>query len=184
MIEQFRKQHPEYDDMPTPELCAALHAKYYADMPKDEFDRQFIGRPNHDDLEAAAVRGKDSLDLQDKDPSVKPAVKMTLQEFGEAQIDPAKPFFSLGNGEVYVFAPGEVDLQFAVSNIISGDDSELLGYPEPGDSDCCVTKDGEVLTDLPSMHEHAKNGNIAWAASGSDDELRPRAERVSIALHR
>jgi hypothetical protein len=182
MIDDFRKAHPEYDDMDTPTLCRCLHAKHYADMPKEEFDRAFIGRPNHDDLGTAAVRGNDSLELQDADPTIKPAVKMTLEEFTNAQIPPEKPFFSPGNGIVYVFASNTADIESAIGSILSGNDSELLGYPPPGCCDCCVTKDGRVIHDLPTMHDEAKKGNVAWAASGDHPMLGDMAEKVGASL--
>lgn len=37
-LADFRKQHPEYDDMPDVVLADRLHAKFYSDMPRDEFD--------------------------------------------------------------------------------------------------------------------------------------------------
>lgn len=36
-LEKFRAQYPEYDDMSDAELAQALHAKFYADMPYEEF---------------------------------------------------------------------------------------------------------------------------------------------------
>lgn len=33
----FRQQHPQYNDMPDAALADALHAKFYADMPKDQY---------------------------------------------------------------------------------------------------------------------------------------------------
>jgi hypothetical protein len=168
--------------MDTPELCRCLHAAHYSDMPKEEFDMKFIGRPDHDDLDKAAVRGKDSLELQDIDPAIKPAVKMTLDEFREAEIPPENPFLSLGNGIVYVFAKNAIDVKSAIEAILSGNDSQILGYPERGECDCCVTKNGEVVDDLPTMHMHARNKNIIWGASGSKEDLQQRAAKISNAI--
>jgi len=182
MIEKFRKSHPEYDDMDTPELCDCLHRKFYSDIPKEEFDLKFVGRPTHDDLETAAVRGKDSLELQDIDGTVKPAVKMTLKEFQKAEIQPEKPFLSLGNGTVYVFAKDTPEIQNHLNQILSGNDSEALGYPSPGPCDCCVTRDGEVITDYPSMHHHAQKGNVMWAASGEMEPLMEKAQGIAAAV--
>lgn len=36
-LKEFRKQYPQYNDMTDVELADALHAKYYADMPKQKF---------------------------------------------------------------------------------------------------------------------------------------------------
>jgi hypothetical protein len=37
MIEDIRAKHPEYNDMNDDALADALHAKFYADMPKEQF---------------------------------------------------------------------------------------------------------------------------------------------------
>lgn len=37
-IAEIRKQYPQYDDMTDADLANALHGKFYADMPKEEFD--------------------------------------------------------------------------------------------------------------------------------------------------
>jgi len=37
-LQDFRQQHPEYDDMDDRTLADALHAKFYSDIPKVEFD--------------------------------------------------------------------------------------------------------------------------------------------------
>lgn len=37
-LAEFRAQHPEYNDMGDVELADALHAKFYADMPRQKFD--------------------------------------------------------------------------------------------------------------------------------------------------
>lgn len=41
-IVEFRKQYPQYEDVPDAELASSLHAKYYSDIPREEFDAQFI----------------------------------------------------------------------------------------------------------------------------------------------
>lgn len=38
-LADFRKQNPQYDDMPDTDLAEALHAKFYSDMPKEQFMR-------------------------------------------------------------------------------------------------------------------------------------------------
>lgn len=43
-LDEFRRQNPAYKDWGDQELADALHAKYYADMPREEFDRQ-VGVP-------------------------------------------------------------------------------------------------------------------------------------------
>jgi hypothetical protein len=39
-LQDFRKQHPEYDDMSDSALADALHSKFYADMPRAQFDEK------------------------------------------------------------------------------------------------------------------------------------------------
>lgn len=215
MLTAFRSQHPEYNDMPDADLMAALHRKFYSDMPYNQFAAQLterrnvnaekgteeagyadgrqdaegdadegmqVGRPDHEDLDNCAVRGADSLELQEIAPEVKPAVKMTVAEFMGAQIPPAKPFFSPGNGTVYVFAKSTPELESAIVDILSGDDSEILGYPEKGPLDAAVTKQGNVVMNLPEMRQHAENGNVAWAANGEEEPLMQKAMGVSRAI--
>lgn len=182
MLTTFRSKHPEYDDMPDADLMAALHRKFYSDMPEDEFMAKMTPRPDHDDLENCAVRGEDSLELQDIDPEVKPAVKMTVAEFLGAQIPTTKPFFSPGNGSVYVFSENAPNVKESIESILEGDDSEILGYPEKGPLDAAVTKQGEVVTDLPTMRQHAENGNVMWAANGEEIPLMEKAGKVASAI--
>ena len=39
-IQQIRQKYPQYDDISDAQLAAALHQKFYADMPRAEFDRK------------------------------------------------------------------------------------------------------------------------------------------------
>lgn len=39
-IEEIRTQYPQYGDMSDGQLADALHTKFYADMPKDEFNKK------------------------------------------------------------------------------------------------------------------------------------------------
>lgn len=168
----------------------------YVDFPDDmdhaEVKRilaeKFPARPTHDDLAGAAVTGADSLELQDMAPDVKPAVKMTMQEFVGLQDSIQKPFFSLGNGEVYVFDQNALDVKDAIEKILGGDDSEILGYPsregvaDEDMTDAAVTKQGEVVTDLGQMKAEADGGNVAWAAEGAEDDLMSRAGKVAASI--
>src|SRR5665213_237061 len=43
-LAEFRTQYPQYHDMSDSDLTSALHAKFYSDMPADEFARK-IGAP-------------------------------------------------------------------------------------------------------------------------------------------
>lgn len=44
IIQDVRSKHPEYDDMSDDALADALHSKFYADMPKEQF-REKVGLP-------------------------------------------------------------------------------------------------------------------------------------------
>lgn len=39
-LKAFRAENPDYDDMSDAELAAALHAKFYSDMPRAQFDKE------------------------------------------------------------------------------------------------------------------------------------------------
>lgn len=39
-ISQFKQENPDYKDVPDVQLADALHAKYYADVPRDQFMQQ------------------------------------------------------------------------------------------------------------------------------------------------
>jgi hypothetical protein len=163
------------------------------DMPEEmitaELMKHFPPRPTHDDLEGAAITGQDSLELQDIDASVKPAVKMPIAEFLGSQISPTKPFFGPGNGSVYIFAENSSGLKDGIENIIDGNDSEILGYPDreglskDETTDAAVTKQGEVVTDLAQMKQHADNGNLSWAAEGLPEDVTVKASKVAEAIN-
>ncbi len=57
--------------------------------------------------------------------------------------------------------------------MIQANEGELLGYPdrEGADMDAAVTKQGEVVTDLPMMKQEAENKNLMWAAEGREENL-------------
>lgn len=52
-IQEVRKKYPQYSDMSDEQLADALHAKYYSDMPKDEFNQK-IGMGSQQDNSQAA----------------------------------------------------------------------------------------------------------------------------------
>lgn len=186
MIELARKRFPEYNDMADEQLLAALHQKFYSDMPEEEFmQRCGCPRPDHEDLTAAAVTGADSLDLQELDPEVKPAVKMTFAELvaeGQKRRLVGKISLILADGTAYVIDPQGGDPKEAIEAILEGEDSGPLGYPEKGPCDCAVTKQGEVVTDLARMKQEAQAGNVAWAANGNEAPLMEKATAVSRAI--
>lgn len=53
---EIRQQYPQYSDMPDADLAAALHKKFYADMPKEDFDRRLGLSAAKDDPIKAEVR--------------------------------------------------------------------------------------------------------------------------------
>jgi hypothetical protein len=185
MIRTIRKKFPDYADMPDEQLLGAIHQKHYADMPREKFD-QMCGccRPEHDNLATAAVTGQDSMDLMNMAPEVKPAVKMTFEQFLPIFFKgiPGKVCIVTENGTTYVVDYAATDPVEAMEKIMEGDDSELLGYPAKGDQDAAVTKQGEVVTDLDEMKQHAEAGNVAWAANGNGNDLMEKAQQVSAAI--
>ena len=44
-IAEVRAQYPQYADMPDAALADALHQKFYADLPKAEFDAKIGLKP-------------------------------------------------------------------------------------------------------------------------------------------
>ena len=41
-IAEIRSQFPQYSDLSDTQLSDAIHAKFYSDMPKAEFDKQLL----------------------------------------------------------------------------------------------------------------------------------------------
>jgi hypothetical protein len=62
-------------------------------------------------------------------------------------------------------------------------ESQLLGYPNregvQNPVTAAVTKDGEVVTDLPAIKEHVDKGNVLWAAEGKPEEVMQHANNVA-----
>lgn len=158
-----------------------------ADM-KAALSKKFPARPTHDDLSGAAVTGADSLDLQEIDPKVKPAVKMTLPELVKLAMErnlEGKTVLILGDGTSYVMDPQGGDLCKMACGILRGDDSEALGYPSDREGetiDISVTKQGEIVTDLQRMKAESEAGNVAWAAEGKPEEVTAKAAEVSKSI--
>lgn len=229
--------------MPDADLIAALHRKFYADIPAEQFAAQMTGkettdaeegteetrnaegdaneryadegreeglltdggeipRPTHDDLDKAAVTGRDSLDLQEIAPHVKPVVKMTLAEARALKLDqqtaPTKVFWPDGKGSAYVIDKNAVQGIYggtiaesvfqAKKDLRRGGDAEslLLGYPKRDGVeqtiDVAVTKEGDIVHNLNDMKAHAEAGNVAWAAEGEENEALEKAAQVSEAI--
>lgn len=43
-ITEFRQKYPQYNDMDDKTLSDKFYNKYYSDMPRDQFDKQFLKR--------------------------------------------------------------------------------------------------------------------------------------------
>lgn len=197
-IKTFRQQHPHYDDLSDNALASALHKKYYADIPKQDFDKAFIGNPMHDDLEGAAVRAEDSLQIQNIDSSIKPVIVGTRDEIlklkQSGKIPKGRELFLAVPGKAYVIDPDGVQsiyggsrigaLKKAKMDILKGNDSQLLGYPDrsKGDHTAVVTKQGDILIELPRISDAAKAGNLAYGAEGSPEDALSKAAQVSQAI--
>lgn len=89
-LKKFRAQYPEYDDMPDAELALALHAKFYADMPYEEFQGRIgldtgVGRawetdgPDLSHLDPMGITKMSMGEFRDK---AGPAVQMALGGVG------------------------------------------------------------------------------------------------------
>lgn len=185
MINKIRQQWPEYEDMGDDDLMTSIHQAHYADMPRAQFDQACCAdKPDHDDLSAAAVTGEDSLYLQSIDPSVKPAVKMTAKELAKHMDKVAGKMVVMWNDVAYVIDPAAVDPSAIIEAVLTGNDSEILGYPQRGPMSAAVTKQGDVVTDLPAMKTHAATKNVQWAATGEYAPLMAKATAVSDSIKR
>jgi hypothetical protein len=187
----------------SPEEVRRRVSLVYGDPAAEGLPESRVPRPDHDNLETAAVTAADSLDLQNQAPEVKPVVKGTPAEIGElirgGKTPEDRVLFS-GKGSAYIIDPEAVRRIYGVPrdeairnakrDLLSGGDAEgkLLGYPSregvaPKETiDVAVTKKGEVITDLSKMREEAAAGNIAWAAEGAPDSAREHADRVAHAI--
>lgn len=57
-LAEIRAQYPQYDDMSDADLASAMHAKFYSDMPREEFDRKVGLAPQEGGgIAEAAARG-------------------------------------------------------------------------------------------------------------------------------
>lgn len=145
-------------------------------------------RPTHENL-GEGVTAKDSLAVP---PEVKPVVKGTTEEMSALQSEGAlegRVLHQKGDA-VYAIDPKAVDVEQAKVAIEQGGDAEsaVLGYP-PRDAvpveqraDAAVTKQGEVITDLPTMKAETEAGNVAWAAEGEKGAVEAQAKEVAGAV--
>ena len=59
-LAEIRQQYPQYSDMSDADLAGALHKKFYADMPREEFDSK-LGITKADKFKQAAIEERDAL---------------------------------------------------------------------------------------------------------------------------
>lgn len=158
----------------------------------------------HDDLANAAVTGKDSLNLQNISPDVKPVVKMTRQELVDlkksGEIGADKQVFSVGDTG-YVIDPNAVHSVIGAENkaasvnqakrlLRQGGDAEstLLGYPNrEGLADGekitgAVTKQGDMALTPDEVKAHADNGNLIYGMEGRPEDVVQKVGEVAEAI--
>jgi len=168
-------------DVASAGLAIPAHLKLKAQAAKGT-------RPTHENL-GEGVTAKDSLSVPSE---VKPVVKGTPEEMltldNEGALE-GKVLHQKGDA-VYAIDPKAVDVEQAKAAIEQGGDAEsaVLGYP-PRDAvpveqrtDAAVTKQGEVVTDLPTMKAETEAGNVAWAAEGEKGAVEAKAQEVAGAV--
>lgn len=111
-LADFRRQHPEYNDLSDRDLADALHAKYYADVPRDQFDQQ-VGVP----------RGTTAAQGLSPNAGFIPAAKAVGP--GEAIGTLAKA----GLGEMGEFAKGVVEAPVSLAKALYGVPKGLVLNP-------------------------------------------------------
>jgi hypothetical protein len=73
-LAEIRAQYPQYSDMSDADLAGALHKKFYADIPREDFDKKLgvktaepedpyrvAARKELDDLKARGIKTTGSL---------------------------------------------------------------------------------------------------------------------------
>lgn len=109
-LQQFRSQYPQYDQLPDDQLADAMHRKFYADMPRAEFDQR-IGASGPATLnpreELNALRRLDELEAKARGGS----------KFGGIPVEESKL------GGIPVDGPADVPIQ------AQGPDGQLFEFP-------------------------------------------------------
>lgn len=186
MIEQIRKQYPQYSDMSDEDLQAALTRK--------------LGKANHEELSGpGVVDAALSHLLQAAAPDVKPVVKGTkpdvLRMKQSDQIAPGSIIHIGKDGSAYIInvaavqdlygASPQQSVKMARQDLEAGGEMEsiLLGYPKREGveqlADVAVTVQGDVVTDPAEMKRHSEEGNVIWAAEGAPGDVEDHAGRVA-----
>ncbi|WEZ84643.1 hypothetical protein P6U16_08745 [Rhizobium sp. 32-5/1] len=127
-LAEIRQQYPQYEDMSDEALAGALHAKFYSDMPEDEF-RSKIGLRSGNGTEQ--VPGGDGLALN-ATAGLNNAIYSTLG----APVDLARGAINLGARGINAVAGTDISPipsdSFGGSESISGMFG-AVGVPEPKD---------------------------------------------------
>lgn len=92
-LQDFRKQHPEYNDMPDADLSDALYKKYYSDIPRADFDTK-MGTTAASTPELPAQQA-----MMQNGPAVIPQPESALKE---AEVGLARPIANIDRGVGYL----------------------------------------------------------------------------------
>lgn len=188
---ELAKQFDPFDpvalgmDVASAGLAVPAHLKLKAEAAKE------TPRPTHENLKEG-VTAADSLELQNKAPELKPVAKGDVWDMAEqAQQGKLDGKVTHQEGDaVYAIDPNAINPEEAKAAIAKGGDaeSEVLGYPTregltpEQTADAAVTKQGEVVTDLPTMKAETEAGNVAWAAEGKKGAVEAKAREVAGAI--
>jgi hypothetical protein len=158
-----------------------------------------VPRPSHADPAANAPRADAELAIQKADPAAKPVVEIPAGQYPEVKaLIPAKSSTVKVGKNVYAFdlptlkallrrdSLSEVK-KALIERITAGRYGDLLGYgsattPEQGAVDVAVTRDGEIVTDLPAMKAAEEAGDVAVAGSLTPEEAPEIAGRWQQAV--
>jgi hypothetical protein len=87
-LQEIRQKYPQYNDMSDQEFADKFHAKFYSDMPKDQF-YQKVGLQTGGTMQKSAPQNQNFLTKAVQSPGVQ-----SLLHFGTAA---QQPIFNLGN---------------------------------------------------------------------------------------
>lgn len=169
---EFRNQYPQYDDMSDEVLANALHRKFYADMPEEEF-RVKIGLASGTGSEAAP-RG-DGLALN-ATAGLNNAIYTTLG----APVDLARGAINLGARGINAVAG--TDISSIPSNSFGGSESissmfGAVGVPEPKDIAAATTGE-RIARGVGEGVGYAVAPEAAFAGLARAGALSPRAAEM------
>lgn len=174
-IAEVREKYPQYQDMSDADLAGALHQKFYADMPKEEFEKK-VGlkteKPKEDVSIAADVAKSAGIG------AVRGAIGMVggggdLRSLASAGVDKA--------GEMLGFDPSTV--KNVASKVASLTPLMALNYaPTSHDIQSKIEETtGEFYKPKTTAGEYAQTaGEFLPAALGGEGSLASRAAQVLV----